>query len=505
MSNRVIVTNTLITYIQSLLSAVITIFSSRWVLSALGESDFGLYSLNGAIIVFIVFLNSTMTGSLSRYFAYSIGTGSIEETKKWFNVSLNVHTVIPFFLVFIGWFVGDYLINHVFNISDDKIFPSLIIFRISLFAAFWGMLSVPFIALFTANQKFKELSIFRFIQSLLLFSSAYVLSFFADNRLVIYSALMTLSSFVIQLGLMMRASKLFPECKLVFSYWGNKKMLKNLFFYSSWMMFGNLGHLLRTQGMSFLVNVKFGTVGNAALGISNGVSEQAGVFTNSLSNATSPEIVTQVAQGNNAKAILLANYVGKLGIYLILIFAIPLFLEMDNVLKIWLIHPPAGTGALCRSFVIMFVIEKLTIGQNSLLQAIGKISKMQFFLGITNALTLVISLFLIKLGYGIISVGISCILMMAVSRVPILLDVKKYFGIGVLHWFSSVLFPFILVTIIGGLICFSISSYFSETVGRVLLNGIASLCFMSILTFYIVLTKEERKLLISKMKIFKMH
>ena len=36
------------------------LFSSRWVLNSLGQSDFGLYSVVGSIIVFIVFLNSVM-------------------------------------------------------------------------------------------------------------------------------------------------------------------------------------------------------------------------------------------------------------------------------------------------------------------------------------------------------------------------------------------------------------------------------------------------------------
>ena len=136
MSNRLVLTNAIFTYSQSVISAIITIFSSRWVLEALGDADYGIYSLNGSIILFVTFINTIMSGSISRYFAYSIGTRSKEEVVRWFNLALLIHIAMPILVIILGYFIGSQLIREVFIISSNRIQSSLYVFYFSLFSAF---------------------------------------------------------------------------------------------------------------------------------------------------------------------------------------------------------------------------------------------------------------------------------------------------------------------------------------------------------------------------------
>lgn len=499
MSNRQVLINAIFTYSQSVISAVITIFSSRWVLASLGDADYGIYSLNGSIILFVTFINTIMAGSISRYFAYSIGAKSKEEVIRWFNLALFIHIVMPILVIVIGYFIGSQLIEKVFIISSNRIQGSLYVFYFSLFSAFWGMVSIPFIAMFTAKQCFRELAICRLFQSVLIFFSAYVLSLFSGDKLVIYALLMSCSISIVLLIQIIRAFSLFPECTIIFSYWKDYKRLKSLFSYSFWVMFGNFGHLLRTQGMAFLVNIKFGTVGNAALGIANNVSAQTSVFANSVSNAVAPEIISQVGADNLKKALSVSMYANKIGIYLMLIFAVPLLVEMDNILKLWLVNPPIGTAILCRCFIIMFVIEKITMGLIPLLEAIRKIARIQIWLGITNGLTIFLAFLLINWGMGIESVGLSCIIMMLLSRFSIISDAIKYFRIEKGALIRIYLFIIPVVFSVAIFFSYYLSMNIAYGIFRLLLNSLSTFLFISILSYRLLLTKNERTYLKSKL------
>ena len=70
-SSHRIVLNTVATYTRSVIGAALALFSSRWILNALGETDYGLFSVVGSMIIFIMFLNTVMAGSAARHFAFS--------------------------------------------------------------------------------------------------------------------------------------------------------------------------------------------------------------------------------------------------------------------------------------------------------------------------------------------------------------------------------------------------------------------------------------------------
>ena len=104
--NRRIFWNIVFTYGRSLLFIVGSLFISRWVLMALGEVDFGLFSVIGGLVVFIQFFNNVLAGATARFYAFSIGasktnitTQGLEECRKWFNTALTIHTLLPLFLI----------------------------------------------------------------------------------------------------------------------------------------------------------------------------------------------------------------------------------------------------------------------------------------------------------------------------------------------------------------------------------------------------------------------
>ena len=124
-SSQRIILNTLATYGRTVFAMALGLFSSRWVLQALGSVDYGLMGVVGAVILFVAFLTTTTSGTISRFYAYSIGQGDPEETNRWFNTALSIHTILPIVLCLISWPCGEWAIRNFFNVPPDRLVTAL--------------------------------------------------------------------------------------------------------------------------------------------------------------------------------------------------------------------------------------------------------------------------------------------------------------------------------------------------------------------------------------------
>lgn len=497
---RRITFNTIATYARSLLSAGLALFSSRWVLQALGVSDFGLFSLVGSIILFVTFFNSIMSSSASRHFAFELGRNVENDINKWFNTALSIHLILPIVLILIGYPIGIYFIKNIFEIPIDKIYDSIIILRISLFTAFVSMLSVPFIAMYIAKQKLIELAIVGFNYSVLTFTAAYFLLRIPGNKLIIHTILIACIQIFIYLVQILRASIFFPECKINVTYWFQKKRFIELISFAFWNLFGNFGHLMRTQGLAFLTNIFFGTKGNAAYGISSNLSTQTSNLTNALSASINPEIIQSVGRGDISNAINLSFQSTKMGIYLILLLTIPMIIEINYVLNLWLTVVPENAEILCILMIFVFMIEKTTMTHMTLLQAINKISRPQLFHGVIFSSSIIVAFILLKLGSGIESIGWSIIITMIISRLNLVYWIRKYLGVSVKVWFNKIIKPYIIIVILLLLVSYSLTIVMQSQFTRLVLNYLINFLVASLLFWYTFFNDKEKLYLRHKAK-----
>lgn len=492
-SSSIIFFNTLITYTRSIIGAALAIFSSRWVLESLGASDFGLYNLVGAIIIFITFLNSVMSGSSSRHFSYEIGKGNLSEVNKWFNTSLSIHILIPFILIIIGLPIGEYCIHNIFTIDPQRINIAIWVFRMSLVSALISMLSVPFIAMFIAKQKIYEMALIGIFQSIIVFFLTYILLYIKGDKLLFYSIFMTTATILIQLIQIFRAYFLFPECKINKSYWFEKMRFKKILSFASWTLIGNAGGLLRNQGITILLNMYFGTKVNAAYGISNQITTQAGAFSQAMMSSMSPEIVASEGRGDRKRVIQLSLQTSKYLTLLVLFFSIPLLVEMDYILKLWLKNPPQYTSVLCRLMLLMFIIDKCTDGQMMAVNASGRIAKYQSTVGIALVSTLPIAWLFLFLGFDPPSVAYACILTMLVCGFGRIYWAKVLVGIQFFDWVKDVFVPSFLIGLLSLIPAYFLISYYQESILR-LFYVVGSSCTVFIASTIIIgLNKKEKE------------
>jgi O-antigen/teichoic acid export membrane protein len=437
--------NTIATYARSIFSAALGLFSMRWVLGALGQSDFGLFSVVGSIITFIVFLNGVMAGSAARHFAYSIGEGDTETVNHWFNAALSIHMILPILLILIGWPIGEYCINYVLRIPPDRIVTSIWVFRISLISAFFSMVTIPFSAMFTAKQHITTLAFWGTLQSILSFSFAFLLTRMSGDRLLLYAIGTVAITILMQVGLSVQAMIVFHECRIRRAQWFDVERFKKILSFAVWNFIGSFGAILRNQGSSILLNIYFGPKVNASFGIANSVSAQVMTLSSAMTGAFSPEITAREGRGDRKHMLDIALRMCKFSTLLVMLFAIPLIAEVEYVLKLWLHDVPQYAGILCQLMLVMFLIDQLTVGYMSAVNAQGKIAAYQATLGSILVLTLPLAWIFIKVGFSPISVGIAFVITIFLVSLGRVFWGRYLLEIPIKTWLNEVVAPTALV------------------------------------------------------------
>lgn len=499
-SSTRLISNTLATYTRSFLNIGLILFSSRWVLQALGAVDFGLFSLVGSVLLFIAFLNLVMSSSASRYFAYAIGQGDFTAVNRWFNVTLGIHLILAITLTFVGWAVGDYVILQMLNIPIDRVVVCLQVFHISLFSLFTGMLSVPFIAMFTAKQQLAELAVWNTLQTILNFILAWFLSRAVGDRLLFYALGITSILVFVHVLQVVRAIVCFRECQFVFRQMFDKKRLKEIFSFAIWNLIGNMGVVLRDQGSAVLLNLYFGPMVNAAYGIAKQVSAQLGQFSAAMLGAFSPEITALEGRGDREGMIDLSLRASKFGTLLVLIFLVPLMTELEYVLQLWLVTPPLYTSTLCRLILCAFLVDRLSIGYMLAVNAHGRIAAYQGSIGTILVMTLPLAWLLLFLGYSPASVGWAFVATMTLCSVGRVFWAWRLLQVPVVIWVKGVLIPCSVVGILSSCAAFVPRFYGESNFLRLFLVAVCSFLVYLLATWVVALDNKERVFLMNGMK-----
>ena len=457
--NKRIFWNIIATYGRSLYSLALGLFTARWALNALGISDYGLYGVIGGLVAFIGFLNGTLAGANSRFYAISIGKAratddkelALEECRRWFNTAFSIHTVIPAVLVAIGYPIGIWAVENFLTIPPDRVADCIWVFRFTCLSCFVGMMNVPFTAMYNAKQYIAELTIYSYITSTVNALFLYYMISHPGVWLVKYALWCCVLSVVPQLVIGVRAFFVFPECRIRKAYMWDIRRIREVGAFGMWNLMGAICVLLREQGTNVVVNKVFGARVNAAMALGNSVNAHSSALTSSLLGAMAPAVTTAYGAGQTEKMQTLAYQMCKFGCALLLIFFIPLISELQAVLALWLKEPPQYTTYLCFVMLLMNFLEVSTHGHMVAVNASGRVKEYQLNMTMISILTLPAVIVTVWLGGGIYALGIVLIC----ARVSISLRRVYYAwrlaGLSAVRWLRLVVVPIsIVVLVVGG-------------------------------------------------------
>lgn len=495
-----IVLNTLASYGRTLFGMALGLFSSRWVLNGLGKDDFGLFGVVGGIITFVGLLNALLANSVGRYYAYAIGESknmseadARENLMRWFNSALSIHWILPVVLVAIGYPIGVYAIRHWLVIPDGRLEACIWVFRLSLFMAFMNMVSVPYIAMYQAKQLIAELSLWGVVTTVANFLIAFYMLYCPLDRFVMFACLSAIVPSLI-LGIQIcRARKHFGVCHVRLEYLFDKLRLAKIFNFAFWDFFGWLGGTVRDQGAVFVLNRNFGSGLNAAYRIAQSVINYTTSLSAAIIGALQPAITTAVGQSKIAEARALAYRASKFSPLMILFFAIPVIVEIDELLRLWLVNPPEYTAGFCRAILIATVAIKLGWGHHMAVCALGRIAIFQMALGLTACCSLIVLVVLIACGCGPLSVGYMFIAIYSIMTFERVLFARKLMGMSVRYWLLRIVVPILIVAMLVGTLAYGFTKFFDQSFLRVCGTASVSSVLLGCMAWVLVLDSAERE------------
>lgn len=497
--NRRIAINALATYGRTILRMALGLFSSRWVLQSLGEVDYGLMGVVGSLIVFITFLNSVASGACARFFAYSIGKKDTDDLIRWFNVGVSVHLFLAIFLVAVGLPLGEWAIDEFFNIPADRINTAHWVFRFSLVAAFWTMSSTPYIAMYTATQNIAEFTLWEIASILTNFGFVYWLTTYQGDAWFVYAGFTVGLTVLLGIGQALRAKYVFEGCKIRLSYWGDWNRMKQMFSYAGWTLFGSLGYMARTQLPAILLNQYYPPIRykfvNASYQVGGALASYTQSLSSSLMGAFSPQIATLAGANDKDGMVKTAFRASKFGTLLMLIFAVPIALEADYLLVLWLKNPPQLAAPFCRLVLLQMVLDNLTFGHMSGIMASGKIKWYQITTGSLCVLSVPVAWLVLELGGSALSVSWVIAGCMGACSAARLFYGRSILGIRIGQWGKGVFFPLSVLSLLS--FCFGevVILLVEESFFRVLFTSFISFVAMMVTAWYVLFDKAERNLL----------
>lgn len=505
-ANKRVAVNAMATYGRTLLRMGLGLFSSRWVLESLGEVDYGLMGVVGSLIVFITFLNTVLSGACSRFFAYSIGKNDIEDLRKWFNAGLSVHFFMATILVVIGLPIGEWSIDHFLNIPPDRLTTAHWVFRFSLVAAFWTMAATPYMAMYTATQNIAERTLWDIASILTNFGFVYWLTTYTGDAWFVYAGFTVGLTISLGMGQVLRARYAFLGCRITFAYWGDWNKVKEMFSFSTWSLFGSLGYLARANVPSVILNKQFPPANYAYVNASYQVGGALAGYTHSMSSsllgAFTPQITTLAGANQKEKMVNTAFNASKFGTLLTLLFAIPVSIEADYLLELWLKNPPVLAASFCRIVLLQMVLENLTFGHRAGIMASGKIKWYQITTGMLCVLSIPMSWLVLSLGFGPLSVSWAVAGCMAACSMVRLFFGRDLLGIQIKYWVKEIFVPIIvliLVTYIIGLIIVLVVK--EPSFMRLCMTTVVSLISMGVMTWFFLFNHKERNMIIHAAKV----
>ena len=129
--------------------------------------------------------------------------------------------------------------------------------------------------------------------------------------------------------------------------------------FSGWNIFGSFAHMFKNQGLNLVLNSFWGTAINAANGVAGQVNAAVNSLTANFLTAVRPQMIKSYASGNMDYLMKMLYSTSKLTFYLVMILAIPLILEIEPILNLWLGvgKYPEETISFCRLTILITLFD----------------------------------------------------------------------------------------------------------------------------------------------------
>lgn len=496
-NNKRIAKNTLLLYLRSFIVMIVTLYTSRVILHALGIEDYGLYNVVGGVVALFSFLRTSLTKSTQRFLNVAMARqeGRLKDT---FRVSLTIHVIIAVVAILLAETIGLWFLNNYIQIPEGREFAANIVYQTTIISLVLTILSVPYNASIIAHEKMGYFAVVSIVDCVLKLAICYAIMQDSIDRLILYAWLMMGVTLVNALMYALYCFKKCPECGIGLKY--DKQMFKEMLSYTTWTVVGQIAIVGTNQGNNILVNMFYSVTANAAMGVATQVNAAIVTLASNFQTAFNPQITKSYAVRDFDYLKFLVYCTSKISYFMLFLVSLPIMFNIDAILGIWLKEVPLYANIFCILVLCNSILNALSTPLNFSVLSSGKIKWFQIVTSLVYLSDVIIVYLLFSMGcppYTALAVKVS--IMVAILFVRLYFSNREVECINLRTFAKDVLIPIIGATLLcvsTGFILFRMGNSISQ---RVIASFIL-VAFSLAIIYLIGLSEKERQQLFKLVK-----
>ena len=489
-NSRRIARNTVFLYIRMVVMLLVGLYTSRVVLNALGQDDFGVYGAVGGVVALFSVLTGAISGAISRFLAFELGKEK-SRMQEVFSTTVFVQLALAVIVFILAEVIGLWFLDNKMVIPDGRLDAARLVLHCSVFLFVVNMLSVPYNAAIIAHEKMDAFAYISIVEALLALGAALATRYTHQDKLVVYAVLMLAVAVIVRLIYGVYAGRNFPECRVRLRS-VDKGIVKQIGSYSSWTFLGSVASVLNAHGINLLMNIFFGVRVNAARDVTVKLEGNVSRFINNITTAINPQITKSYASGRTSYMHKLVCKGAKYSYLLYFFFALPIILEAPALLQLWLGMVPAHTVPFVRIALLSTLFVAIGTPFVNAIFATGDVKRYEIMASITNVLAFPLSYLAFKMGYPPeVSYWIVAAASLGILAERIVMACKQT-GLPFRMVIAEVFTKAAVVTVTAAIVPVAIYLLNAPSTGRMIAVVLASFLMTAVCTWFFGATDEER-------------
>lgn len=469
---------------------LVALYTSRAILNALGEDDYGIYGVVGGIVVFFNIIQGSLNAAISRFITFELGKGDSDRLTRVFSTSVNIQVAMSVIFFVFAEVVGVWFLEYKMNIPEGRMYAAHWVLQCSILSFVVGLLSVPYNATIIAHEHMGAFAYLSILSTFLNLGVALIINYVPFDKLIFYAFC------IVGINVLMRIIYGI-YCKLHFQettwhFVKDKALVKEMAGFAGWNFLGASSGVLLGQGVNILMNLFFGVAVNAARSIASQVDNAVNMLVNNFTIALNPQITKSYASEDLSYMHDLVCKGAKYSFFIMFIVALPILLETHIILILWLKQIPEYTVTFTRLTIFVSLISVLSQTLVTSMLATGKIKKYQIIISSLSYTIFILAYVSYKIGMPPTTAYIIQLIIFIIQLGTRMIILRDMIHLPLRKFTSDVLFKVCSVLIVSSILPLLVKLNMEEGILRLIVVSTISVCCTSFAIYTFGLSHNEQ-------------
>lgn len=492
-SKRIAV-NTIVLFVRMLILTIVNLYAVRVVLNGLGREDYGIYNTVAGVVMMSSFLSSVLAMSVQRYYSMALGRNDGRSLQEIFSISVSIVCAVSLLLIIVFETAGLWFLHNKLIIPADRMAAAQIAYQFGLVTFLCSFIQIPFSAAMFAHEEMTAYTIISTIECLMKLGAALLIGRLAIDNISLYSGALMLTAIIVLMIYTGYGKRNYAECH--YRWPRQSKLFKSILAFSGWALFGSAASVCITQGNTVLLNMFFGPVIIAAFAIALQINNAFNTLCSNIILAFRPPMIKAYAERNFKYLNQMFSASNRFLLYILIAIAIPLILEIREILHLWLGgHITDDIVLFSRLMIVYSVCMAMNNPISIVMHATGKIMQYNLPVESITLMCLPVTWILFRLHLPSWSVFASMIGICVIAHIVRMLCLRHYYPpFSILHYMTRLILPAFLICCVSSALAYGLHTLQIQPALRLVASLIISPAIVLSLAYFAGINTQERKL-----------